>query len=282
MLTHTKIPNFDRSKKLFASSATKGLALFGIGVGSLLSMGNVFSQGPAIAYPNNNWSYSDHASTYQEGVMRGQAAVVSAAAELNYLNSMAAINFQEAQRRAIENNVAYAKAYIERKEMRDEYWERYRPKPFVGEARQKVIEYYRPKKLSATQFNAEAGTITWPHILRQPQYAPVRNEIDAIFANRTFESSGNGSDSQLQIKKLIKTFAALVRENLHSMSAEQYIEVQSFLRSVDAESKLPAPPKPEQAGIENAPVQPIPANGGPIDEANPQAKAKGFKQELDI
>ena len=271
----------------------RGLTFLGLGGAVVAGWSDqVMSQGPAIAYPNYNWSYSDHASTYQEGTMRGQAAILSSSAELSYLNSVAAINFQEAQRRSIENSVAYMKAYLDRKEMRDEYMERYRPKPFVGEARQKVVDYYRPKKLSAAQYDGETGKITWPHILRQVQYAPVRNEVDAIFANRSFENSGNGSDSQLQVKKLIKTFSALVRENLHAMSAEQYIEVQGFLRSVDAEAKLQAPPKVDQAGIGepadadpagNAPAVNNPnGNGVPAAVTNPQAKLPKSKQEIEI
>lgn len=238
---------------------------------------NVFGQGPAIAYPSSNWSYSDHSSTYEEGVMRGQASIINSAAELSYMNSIAAVNYQEAQRRAIENSVALSKAYLDRKEMQDEYLKRYRQKPFVGEARQKIVEYYRPKKLSATQFDANSGKIVWPHILRQAQYAPVRNEIDAAFANRSFETSGNGSDNQLQVKKLVKTFAALVRENLSNMSVDQYIEAQGFLRSVDAEAKLAAPPKQEELD----PLEEVP-NGVPAATDVPQAGMEHTKKALNI
>lgn len=215
--------------------------LAGVAATAALDAAPVSAQGPAIAYPNNNWSYTDHSSTYEEGVLNGQASFVRAYGELTYLQSIALVNFQEAQRRAIENSVAYTKAYMDKKEMQDEYLKRYRRKAFTGEARKKMVDYYRPKKLSATQFNPETGKIYWPHILQQSQYTPIRNEIENIFANRTYETSGNGSESQLQIKRLVKTFAALVRENIHNMSADQYIEVQEFLRSVDAEAKLVSP-----------------------------------------
>jgi len=42
---------------------------------------------------------------------------------------------------------------------------------------------------------------------------------------------------------LIRSMAALLRENIDSMSAEQYINAQEYLRSVDAESKNAVMPK---------------------------------------
>lgn len=231
-------------------------------------------QGPAIAYPVNSWSFTERSSTVDEGFMRGQASIIGAVGELSYMNSLAAINYQEAQRRAIDNSVAYTKAYFERRELREEFVRRYGSKPFVGEARRRMVEYYQPKKLSASQYNHDTGVITWPHILRQPQYAPLKKEIDSIFAARNWENSGSGSPTQLQVAQLVKSLAALLRENLQTMSAEQYVEAQEFLRSVDAEAKLPVMQKVEQAAApaeipgvvvtpaEPTPVEATPSNGG--------------------
>lgn len=241
------------------------LALGWIGGGSVEAQ-----QGPAIAYPVNSWSFTERSSTVDEGFMRGQASIIGAVGELSYMNSLAAINYQEAQRRAIDNSVAYTKAYFERRELREEFVRRYGSKPFVGEARRRMVEYYQPKKLSASQYNHDTGVITWPHILRQPQYAPLKKEIDSIFATRNWENSGSGSPTQLQVAQLVKSLAALLRENLQTMSAEQYVEAQEFLRSVDAEAKLPVIQKVEQAaapeefpGVVTTPVEPKPAEGAP-------------------
>lgn len=220
--------------------SNKTAALF-FAVAASTSIG--VAQGPAIATPINNWSFMDHSSTIAEGALRGQASVMSAAGELAYLDSLAAINYQEAYRRAIDNSVAYTKAYYEKRELRAEFYEKYGRKPFVGEARKKVVEFYQPKKLTADQFNAQTGQLTWPHILRQSQYAPIKVEIDSLFESRKFENSGDGSVTQLKLSQLIKSMAALLRENIDAMSAEQYINAQEYLRSVDAESKNTVLPK---------------------------------------
>nr|MCU0720266.1 hypothetical protein [Pirellula sp.] len=116
-------------------------------------LSNAQSDGPAIAAPITNWEFVDHSSTFGEGIQRGYASVLRGAGELAYMDSLAAINYQEAYKKALENRVAYTKAAMEIKAMRAEYRERYAPRPFVGEARRKAIEHFLPKKLTATQFN---------------------------------------------------------------------------------------------------------------------------------
>jgi hypothetical protein len=159
------------------------------------------------------------------------------------MDSLAAINYQEAYKKALENRVAYTKAAMEIKAMRAEYRERYAPRPFVGEARRKAIEHFLPKKLTATQFNSDTNEIVWPHILRQSEYAPLCSEINQVFKSRTFENSGDGSPTQLTINKLTKSLAALLRENINSMSAEQYIYASEFIRSLNLEGKSVVPPR---------------------------------------
>ncbi len=240
---------------VFAIAATTGVAA---------------AQGPAIAAPISNWNFMNHSSTIAEGALRGQASVMSAAGELAYLDSLASINYQEAYRRAIDNSVAYTKAYYEKRELRAEFYEKYGRKPFVGEARKKVVEFYQPKKLTADQFNAQTGQLTWPHILRQSQYAPIKAEIDSLFESRKFENSGNGSVTQLKLSQLVRSMAALLRENIDTMSAEQYIDAQEYLRSVDAESKNTVLPKVAEQG--DAPAA-VPINTTVPNPAIPNATA---------
>lgn len=219
-----------------------GLAALALAAG-LTGISTAQSDGPAIAAPMMNWEFVDRSSTFAEGVQRGYASVLRGAGELAYMDSLAAINYQEAFRKALDNRVAYTKAAMEIKAMRAEYRERYAPRPFVGEARKRAIEYYLPKKLTATQFNADTSEIVWPHILRQAEYAPICNEINQVFKARTFDNSGDGSPTQLTIDKLTKSLAALLRENINSMSAEQYIYASEFIRSLNLEGKSVVPPR---------------------------------------
>ena len=228
--------------------------LFGLAFGAT-SMG----QGPAIAYPINNWSYLNHSSTANEGAYRGQAALVGAAGQAVYMDSLAAINYEEAYSRAIENSVAVTKAYYERRELHDEYMRKYGPKPLIGEARKKAIEYYQPKKLSASEFNIQTGQLTWPHILRQEQFAPIKIQLDEVFAKRTPDNSGDGSLTHRQIYNLCNALAGMLRENISKVTTDQYIDAKEFIRSVELEGRSTVPQEIA-----------IPANGAVANEAKPE------------
>jgi hypothetical protein len=248
---------------------------FGIGL-SVLSGVTGQAQGPVVAAPINNWEFIDHSSTFGEGMQRGYASVLRGAGELAYLDSLAAVNYQEAYKRALENRVAYTKAVLEIKSMRADYRERYGARPFVGEARRKAMESYMPKKLSAAEYNSESGQITWPHILRQSEYSPICKEINEIFASRTFENSGDGSPTHLELTKLTKSLAALLRENINSMSAEQYIYAAEFIRSINLEAKSVVPPKNGDVNNVTNEAQPE------ADQVKPDSPAKPVKVKTKV
>ena len=205
----------------------------------------VQAQGPAIAQPIANWSYTGHSSTLVEGALRGQSAVISSVGQTVYMDSLAAVNYAEAYKRAIENSVAVTKAYYERREMRNEYNLKYGPKAFVGDARKKFIEYYLPKRLSAQEFDSQRGSMNWPHILRQEQFVPVKDQIDQVFSTRDVTNSGDGSATHREVMQLCQAMSGLLRENIGGMTPDQYINAIEFIRSIELEARtaLSAEPK---------------------------------------
>ena len=219
------------------SKKLKRIVLIASVVAGVAGSGQVHAQGPSFAQPTANWSYTGHSSTFTEGALRGQSAVISAVGQTVYLDSLAAINYTEAYKRAIENSVALTKSYYERREIRDEYMQKYGAKAFVGEARKKFIEYYQPKRLSAQEFNSQLGKLSWPHILRQEQFAPVKEKIDEAFAIRDASNSGDGSTTHREIFALCNALTGLLRENIGNMTSDQYINGLEFIRSVELESR---------------------------------------------
>lgn len=227
--------------RVLNSSLSKVVALVATVASTTFFGGQALAQGPAIAQPIANWSYTGHSSTLVEGALRGQSAVISSVGQTIYLDSLAAVNYAEAYKRAIENSVALTKSYYERRAFRDEYFQKYGPKAFVGDARKKFIEYYQPKRLSAQEFDYTNGKLTWPHILRQQQFAPVKEQIDQVFLVRSVSNSGDGSASHREIYQLCNAMSGLLRENIGIMTADQYINGLEFLRSVELEAKTAIP-----------------------------------------
>ena len=245
-------------------------------VAGVAMMDQVRAQGPAIAQPVSTWSYTGHSSTLVEGALRGQSAVISSIGQTVYFDSLAAINYTEAYKRAIENSVAVTKSYYERRAIRDEYMLKYAPRAFVGEARKKFIEYYSPKRLSAQEFDLQHGKLTWPHILRQEQFAPVKDRIDQVFKTRDLSNTGDGSTTHREVYQLSNALTGLLRENIGNMTSDQYINALEFIRSVELEAKTAMPGEFKAVPViaeEEKPVDPVPAINKDSDTSSVRAKA---------
>jgi hypothetical protein len=195
--------------------------------------------GAAVSAPIQNWTYLGHSSSIVEGSLRGQAALASSLGEATYMQSLAAVNYAEAQRRVIDNSLADAKSWYERQEMRREYLDKYGPKAFVGESRKLAIERSQPRRLSSQEFNSTLAKLTWPHILRQEQFTAITEQIDAVFLRRSPLDSGDGSPTHRELIVLCRNLHALIKDNKAKMTGDQYIQGLEFIRSVEFEGRMP-------------------------------------------
>jgi hypothetical protein len=212
----------------------------------------------AVAAPIQNWSYQHHSSTLTEGYLRGQAMAISAAGEFNYFTSLAAVNQQEAFRRALENQQLYLKTYIQMKEMRRDYWEKYGPRPPSPEARKRINESRLPDRLSDSQFDRSTGRLYWPHVLRQSAYDSLRERVNELFAARTVDTSGDGSPNEREIAQVVDAMRKLLKTNIDRVTPQQYVNAATFLASVAFEAKQTSAQVPAPAAAP-APVETPPA-----------------------
>lgn len=198
--------------------------------------GNCLAQNVAVA-PINNWSYYHHASTFEEGYLRGQAAAVQAVGQANYMNSLAAVNYADATRIQLENRRLYVKTNLANREDVQSYRERYARRPISKEQWQEFSKRALPDRLTSDQYSN--GKLVWPHILRMDEYAPLRKRIDELVASRTVDDSGDGSPTQREIASLVDSLKILLRENIDSLSTSQYGNSKWFLMCLNYEMKQP-------------------------------------------
>jgi hypothetical protein len=209
------------------------------------------AQNAALAPPIVNWSYQRHASTPIEGFLRGHADVVQSAGQAHYLSSLAAINYQEAVRRDIENRGLFVRTYFENKELNRQFREKYAAAPPSREQWARVSALANPARLSAEHYDS-SGRMVWPHILRGDEYRAFRDRIDDLMSSRTPEMSGDGSPVQREIAILVNGMAALLKSNIDTVTSSQYGEAKGFLLSVGYEAQQPLDDSP--AGQSTDPV----------------------------
>jgi hypothetical protein len=203
----------------------------------LLTSGSM-AWGQAVVTPINNWNYQRHASTAAEGFLNGQARVIQAVGQSNYLNSVAAVNLQEAQSKWIDNRKKYVTTYYENKVYSQEMRDRYAKRPPTKEVWDKITANSLPDPLTTQQYDRAAGRITWPHILRTNEYDAFRNRIDELMAQRTADNDGDGSPFQREIASLVDAMKMLLKTNINTVTDSQYADAKSFLRSLDYEVKV--------------------------------------------
>lgn len=223
--------------------------IFGLATALIVSAsglaGNVFAQDegaekevsssanePAIAYPSSNFSWLRHSSTAEEGALRGAAAFVEASGQANYMNSLGAMNYQEAYRRAIENSVNRLEAYYTRRDLWHDHQERYRRKPLDQEGYSKLAAVRTPDRLSSEQYDAETGALRWPFPLDADAFTEARESVEKRLAERSVENAGWGSRHYEMLRRDVEAMRKILEAGRKSLSPDQMVVADSFLDSV--------------------------------------------------
>lgn len=187
---------------------------------------------PAIAYPSSNFNWLRHSSTAQEGALRGAAAFVEAQGQANYMNSLGALNYQEAYRRAIENSVNRLEAYYVRKDLWHDHQEKYRRRPLDEEGYNKLAASRTPNRLTADQYDTETGELRWPYPLDAKAFTEAREAVEKRLAERSVDNAGWGSRHYEQLRRDVEAMREILSSGRTVLAPDQYVRADSFLDSV--------------------------------------------------
>ena len=199
-----------------------------------------FSGGAAVTnVPSSGygWGWS-HSSTAEEGALRGWAELNRGAGEYNYYSSLAAINLEEARRRAIENHTTAVEEYYHRRQINSEYRDSVRRPTLTQEQLVQIAKDQTPDRMTAYQYEPALGRIFWPPVLESEVYAADRAAIDKVMARRTVADSGLGTDSHREIDALTRQMESKLRSRITTMSTTEYLAAKKFLQSLRYEARF--------------------------------------------
>jgi hypothetical protein len=178
-----------------------------------------------------------HASTFEEGVQRGFADVVRSRGMKNVMDSEAAINWEEARKRYMDNRVYGTQKYFEMREINRQARAAERgPRPTM----QDLIRYSevrKPDRLEASQLDPLIGTITWPAALRSDDFKADRLALEELYSQRAAEGYLNG-EQMTQVKNIMQSMDGMLKTKVKSLPNIAYVEAKSFLKSLSYESLL--------------------------------------------
>lgn len=96
-------------------------------------------------------------------------------------------------------------------------------------------------RLTAEQFHMDRGVLHWPFVLRGPEFADLRNQLDHLYAARTPDDSGKDSSTYDEIQQACKQMQDIVNEDVRKgkMPANDFVTAKHFISSVAYEAQFP-------------------------------------------
>jgi hypothetical protein len=204
---------------------------------ALIAAGQAFGQesyvpgGPIRSPP----AIFHHASTWEEGALRGVGDVMRAAGELNYNSSLATINYQEAYGRYLENRLKAASTYFDLRQLNREARAEARGQRATPESLAEYAKTRAPDRLAAHQLDAATNRLVWPAPLEGAAFAQERDAIDRLVEARR----GAGAESR-EIQTLAEAMKQKLISQVREMKAADYLSAKRFLTSLDYEMNFAA------------------------------------------
>jgi hypothetical protein len=190
---------------------------------------------PYVYYPG--WYH--HASTYEEGLLRGWGAVAQALGEYHYNTSLALIHREEARSRYLDNRSKSVQTYFTLKKINKEYRAQERTPRLTREDYARLAAELGPKRLSRSQYEPSLGKLHWPALLEGDEFSANRQPIDRLIAERTIENSGLGSANQRAITGLVAQMKSDLKKQVRAVDPTEYVQAKNFLESLDREVRSP-------------------------------------------
>jgi hypothetical protein len=180
-----------------------------------------------------------HASTAAEGAARGMADVVRSAGAANLMNSEAAINLQEAQKKNIENHLQYTQTYFQMKSLNQQYRDAQRKPAPTQQQAIRLSQSRMPDRLSANKIDPLTGALAWPLGLRMDSLKDGRERLDAIYAERA-DKGFLTTDQYIEVKELTAAMTDELRKYSQQLGGNASIEARKFLESLEYEAGFQA------------------------------------------
>ena len=97
-----------------------------------------------------------------------------------------------------------------------------------------------PPRLGSTQLDPVTGHIEYPMVLKSPQFAPYREELDKLFSDRASSGGSMQYEQYQQIQRTVSKFIDALKTNVSRYPAGDYGRARTFLDSLGNEPRFPA------------------------------------------
>lgn len=182
--------------------------------------------------------YIDHrASTPIQGILQGEADVIRSHGIYNKLTAEAANIGQEAYTKALDNDIKRVENYYKKKEIHDYAVKKLRKPPLSPEALARINKQRAPKRLGREQIDL-AGKLYWPPTLEMAEFAPLRNALDVLFAERAQGQAGLGTSNYRQIREVAGQMKEQLQSYVLELGSTEYMQASKFIDRMKYEASF--------------------------------------------
>lgn len=192
-------------------------------------------------------------STPAGSYLTGLGNAIRAQGQFNLDTSAAAINLEEAQKRAIENRKLWTNTYFEMRRINQEYRNARRPRPESPSTWVRRAQEAAPDRLSASELDPVTGRIAWPRVLVGNEYQGDRERLDRLFTDRALAHGAIGVETHAEIRIAIDETLARLRARIREYGTDEYLAARRFLTSLRHEATFPT-----TGSLETASREPVP------------------------
>src|SRR5262245_29757590 len=197
--------------------------------------------GAALAggYADEGIGYGYHASTLEEGVLRGAGALVRSIGEGNYYNSLASINYADAYTRYLQNREHETETYFRMRQINRAGRQAERQPRWSYEQYVAMAKNNAPDNLSEQQYDRTLGRLSWPALLNGDEFAPEREALSRAFLVRSPSDTGPSTAFYAQVQQLSSQMQTKLLSKLDQMTPAEYVAAKKFIDGLAYESQQP-------------------------------------------
>ena len=167
------------------------------------------------------------------------ADVVRSAGAANLMNSEAAINMQEAQKKNIENHLQYTQTYFQMKSINKQYRDAQRQPPPTQQQAIRMSKSRLPDRLSTNKIDPLTGQLEWPLGLRMDSLKAGRERLDYLYAERA-DKGFLTAEQYIEVRQLTSAMLEELRKYSQQLGGNASIEARKFLESLEYEAGFQA------------------------------------------
>ena len=203
----------------------------------------MFVAGVATAqyYRDGGYSTYHHASTAEEGMLRGMGDLTRSAGEANLRNSEAANNYEDARSKDLDNRLKATDTYFQMRAANKQYRDSERSPRSTTEQLFRRAREAAPKSLSPTELDPFTGKVDWPLALRGQAFGAERSIVDDVFANRYSSSGVTTADAYQAVNDALASMENTLKANIRDYPSGDYMKAKNFLHSLSYAASGGAP-----------------------------------------